>query len=139
MSVASVAIRNFNTADKLSSVSITKNHICRNDSYAFSVYMENGNFHLNAWCVLPLNNEYLNVDIKEILISKDDFDGFIKLDNEYNFLSCVKKGNKSVKVVDKTTYTFNVCYNEESFSLVASGKCYEAVYNYFLKLTEKYC
>ena len=73
MSVASVAIRNFNTADKLSSVSITKNHICRNDSYAFSVYMENGNFHLNAWCVLPLNNEYLNVDIKEILISKDDF------------------------------------------------------------------
>ncbi len=129
---------------EISSISVTQNHMSRNECYAFSAYKDSENYYLNAWCLLELGedeNDYRDVNLEDVSITKEEFDEFSRLDEEYDFFSYLKKdekGNKLIEPLDETTTNFNVSYNGESISLETSNDCYEAVYNYFLKLAEKY-
>lgn len=126
---------------EISSVSISQNHMNRNYCYAFSVYKNDDGYYLNVWCVLSLNDDYRDINFEDISITKEEFDKFAKLDEKYDFFSQIKEGNKDknkFQPLDETTANFQVSYDDESVNLETSGECYEAVYNYFIELAEKY-
>ncbi len=129
---------------EISSISIGQNHMSRNECYAFSAYKDSENYYLNAWCLLELGedvNDYRDVNIEDISITKEEYDEFTKLDEKYDFFSYLKKekkDNKLIEALDETTTNFNVSYNGDTVSLKTSNDCYKAVYNYFIRLAEKY-
>lgn len=126
---------------EISSVSISQNHMNRNDCYAFSVYKNDDGYYLNVWCVLSLNDDYRDINFEDISITKEEFDKFEKLDEKYDFFSQIKEENNKTNIfqtLDETTAKFQVSYDGESVNLETSGECYEAVYNYFIELAEKY-
>ncbi len=86
-------------------------------------------------------NDYRDVALEDVSITKEEFDKFTKLDEKYDFFSYLKrdkKDNKFFEPLDETTANFNVSYNGESVSLETGNDCYEEVYNYFISLAEKY-
>ncbi len=138
---------------EISSISVTQNHMSRNECYAFSAYKDSENYYLNAWCLLELGedeNDYRDVNLEDVSITKEEFDEFSRLDEEYDFFSYLKKDdffsylkkdekrNKYIQQHDETLTKFNVSYNGESISLKTNNDCYDSVYNYFLQLAEKY-
>ncbi len=127
---------------EISSVSIGQNHMSRNYCYAFSAYRTDESYHLNAWCLLIFSeDDSRDVNLEDVPITKEEFDEFTKLDEKYDFFSYLKEEKKDknfIAPLDKTTTSFNVSYDGERISLETGGECYEAVYNYFIKLTEKY-
>lgn len=127
---------------EISSISIGQNHMSRNECYAFSAYRTDVSYHLNAWCLLMFGeDDCRDVNLEDVPITKEEYDEFTKLDEKYDFFSNLKeekKGKELIEPLDMTTTNFNVSYDGESISLETGGECYEAVYNYFLKLAEKY-
>lgn len=126
---------------EISSVSISQNHMNRNYCYAFSVYKSDDGYYLSAWCLLNSNDDYRDINFEDISITKEEFDKFAKLDEKYDFFSQIKEENNKTNIfqpLDETTTGFQVSYDGESINLETSGECYEAVYNYFIELAEKY-
>lgn len=127
---------------EISSISIGQNHMNRNYCYSFSAYKDNDEHYFNAWCLLTVaEDDFRDVELDDVLITKEEFEEFSKLDEKYDFFSYLKqekKNNRLIEPQDMTTKSFNVSYNGESVSLKTDNRCYEAVYDYFIKLAEKY-
>lgn len=134
--------KNVKPDGEISSISITQNHMNSAECYSFSAYSQDEKYYLNAWCQLILNNEendYRNVDLQNISITKEEYDEFSNLDEKYDFTNHLKRENKKIfKAKDKTTKSFTVSYNGQSISVDTESECYQAVYDYFVKLSEKY-
>lgn len=127
--------------EEISSLSISQNHMDRNYCYSFSAYKSDDSYYLNAWCLLTLkDNDYRDVNLEDVSITKEEFDEFTKLDEKYDFFSYLKEEKKTNKFqpLDETTAKFEVSYDGESINLETSGECFEAVYSYFIDLAEKY-
>lgn len=114
----------------------------RSYCYSFSAYRNGDSYYFNAWCLLTLkDNDYRDVNLEDVSITKEEFDEFTRLDEEYNFFSYLKEEKKKInklKPLDETTAKFEVSYDGESINLETSGECYDAVYNYFIELAKKY-
>lgn len=127
---------------KLTSVSISQNHMDRTYCYSFGAYKKNDTYTLNARCMIEKgDNDYEDVELENISITKEEFKQFEELDKKYDFFS-LRKPNKIEKniffVVDETITNFSVSYGGESFSLYTSGDCYNEVHDCFVALAEKY-
>ena len=128
--------------NELTSISISQNHMDRTYCYSFGAYKKNDTYTLNARCMIEKgDNDYEDVELENISITKEEFKQFEELDKKYDFFS-LRKPNKIEKniffVVDETITNFSVSYGDESFSLYTSGDCYNEVHDYFVALAEKY-
>jgi len=127
---------------EISSISIGQNHMSRNECYAFSAYRTDESYHLNAWGLIIFSeDDCRDVNIEDVSITKEDYDEFSKLDEKYDFFSCLKEETKDkdlVEPLDMTTTNFSVSYDGESISLETDNECYKAVYDYFIELVKKY-
>ena len=128
--------------NELTSISISQNHMDRTYCYSFGAYKKNDTYTLNARCMIEKgDNDYEDVELENISITKEEFKQFEELDKKYDFFS-LRKPNKIEKniffVVDETITNFSVSYGDESFSLYTSGDCYNEVHNCFIALAEKY-
>ncbi|MCI6617150.1 hypothetical protein [Ruminococcus sp.] len=127
---------------ELTSVSISQSHMDRTDCYSFGAYKKNDTYNLNARCMIEKgDNDYEDVELENISITKEEFKQFEELDKKYDFFS-LRKPNKIEKniffVVDETITNFSLSYGDESFSLYTSGDCYNEVHDCFVALAEKY-
>lgn len=127
---------------ELTSISISQSHMDRTYCYSFGAYKKNDTYTLNARCMLEKgDNDYEDVELENISITKEEFKQFEELDKKYDFFS-LRKPNKIEKniffVVDETITNFSVSYGDESFSLYTSGDCYNEVHDCFVALAEKY-
>ena len=127
---------------ELASISIYQNHMDRTYCYSFGAYKKNDTYTLNARCMIEKgDNDYEDVELENISITKEEFKQFEELDKKYDFFS-LRKPNKIEKniffVVDETITNFSVSYGDESFSLYTSGDCYNEVHDCFVALAEKY-
>ena len=127
---------------ELTSISIYQNHMDRTYCYSFGAYKKNDTYTLNARCMIEKgDNDYEDVELENISITKEEFKQFEELDKKYDFFS-LRKPNKIEKniffVVDETITNFSVSYGDESFSLYTSGDCYNEVHDCFVALAEKY-
>ena len=127
---------------ELTSISISQSHMDRTYCYSFGAYKKNDTYTLNARCMIEKgDNDYEDVELENISITKEEFKQFEELDKKYDFFS-LRKQNKIEKniffVVDETITNFSVSYGDESFSLYTSGDCYNEVHDCFVALAEKY-
>ena len=125
----------------ISSVLVVQNHMNRSQCYSFSAYKQDENYYMNSWCFFDSDDDIREVNIENILITKEEFEKFSEFDEKYDFFSLKakeKKGNRLFQPSDKTKTTFTVSYDGEKVNLKTDNECYEAVYDYFITLTEKY-
>ena len=126
---------------KLTSVSISQNHMDSTFCYSFGVRKENGLYLFDADCVFVDNDEYSEVSFTDKEITKEEFEKFAGLDKKYDFISLKrpkKKKKSKIFALDETTAHFTVRYGEDTFSLYPNGDCYSEVCENFFVLAEKY-
>ena len=110
--------------------------------YSFGAYKKNDTYTLNARCMIEKgDNDYEDVELENISITKEEFKQFEELDKKYDFFS-LRKPNKIEKniffVVDETITNFSVSYGDEGIAVETNGECFEAVNELFFQLAEKY-
>lgn len=126
---------------KLTSVSISQNHMDSTFCYSFGVRKDNGLYLFDADCVFVDNDEYSEVNFTDKEITKEEFEKFANLDKKYDFISLKrpkKKKKSKIFALDETITHFTVRYGEDTFSLYPNGDCYSEVYENFFALAEKY-
>ena len=110
--------------NELTSISISQNHMDRTYCYSFGAYKKNDTYTLNARCMIEKgDNDYEDVELENISITKEEFKQFEELDKKYDFFS-LRKPNKIEKniffVVDETITNFSVSYGDYTQAAIAT-------------------
>lgn len=127
---------------KLTSVSISQNHMDSTFCYSFWARVENNSCLLDAECLIVDydNNDCEKINLTDTQITQEDFRRFSELDKEYDFCSHIKTKRKNNKffILDETVTGFSVRYGEDRFNIETNGECFRNVKDFFFQLAEKY-